>query len=922
MGANMGMFSLFVHAMCPTVTVYAFEPLAPIFGKLQRNLALHGVSAHLFPYGLSDADRELDFTFYQGYSMMSGQSNYADAGADADVIKTYLSNERGTGDSRDELLGRLDELLDDRFQASQHHCRVRRLSDVIDEQRIERIDLLKIDVQRAELDVLLGVDHRHWPLVEQIAMEIHDAVGTPTEGRLDEIVRLLEIKGFDVLIEQDDELTGTDRFALSAVRPEYAADAVSTIDTEMAGELMDGAGVSEWLADRLPAHLIPSAIVVVDELPLTANGKLDRSALPSPTESRAPAKIGAVPETPAEQILVEAWQEVLGTAEVDVEDNVFLELGADSIRCIQVQMGAARRGLTLPLHSFFTHQTIRDLAGHGEVQLAGAGHNRNGPDSPFSLLLDTDWDRLPDGLDDAYPMSALQLGMVYHSELTGDPATYHNVTSHRIASRLDSDALREAVGAAMAAHPILRTSFELGRYQEPLQFVHHTVVVPLTVEDLQPFDQARQQDRIAEAVEEERVRPFEWGTPPLIRFRALNLGGDTFEFIVSEHHAILDGWSLHLLLDEVLNSYRGSVPAVAGPVLPYKRFIELERRVREDAASRDFWFDRLAGVRPLQVARAGGHGSTRRVAEDIPRITARRGAPIGLKRSRHLDQLAAELDVPLKSLLLAVHLRVLGETLGRSDVVTGLVVSGRLGEEGGDRTLGLFLNTLPVRVNLAGTSLAELAARAWQAEQELMGHHLFPLADIERALDARPLFDVFFNFTRFHQLGTTQHRGARIVGSRSIPVDVAFSLAVDFEVEPTTGELDLVVQYDGRRLVGEWVTALVERYHRMLELAVTSDPMWALSSLAAAPSSVSDGWHTRVREIWDELIGVPPHDSSTDFFTAGGDSLLALRFVAALRDRFGVTIPLPDFIRRARFDALTELCTHVVAVSEKEAVGV
>ena len=945
-GANIGMFSLFVYKNCPSATLYAFEPLVSVFAKLRSNLDVAGIPANLFEYGLSDTERAVSFTFYPGYSMMSGQQEYADADAEVEVIKRFLSNERNQGlAGRGELLERVDELLDGRFYGTDECCRLRRLSQVISEQGIERIDLLKIDVQRAELDVLRGLEDRHWPLVHQIAMEVHDAVGTATEGRVDAIVGLLEDLGFEVVVKQDQVLAGTDRFSLYAVRPEYAEDSRPVVAEEQAaqnGDRLDGTVLRDWLAERLPAHLVPSAVLVLDKLPLSANGKVDRTALPAPQALRHVGRQhGTAPENVAEQILTEVWQEVLGMPEIGVEDD-FFALGGDSIRSIQVQVVAARRGLTFPLRSIFLHQTIRDLVRHGGVELEGTKQDQhrdavpdNADDVPFVAVSSADRALLPDDLEDAYPMSALQLGMVFHTELTADPASYHNVTTHRVVAPFDQRALREALLATMAAHPILRTSFELGRYSEPIQQVHRGTEVPLRVEDLRESADHERRARIDAAVREELVHPFDWRIPPLVRFRALDTGNGEFSLLVSEYHAILDGWSLHLLLDEVLRRYgnllrgadgTGKDPDGQSRPLPFRRFVQVERQVRADAAVRTFWLDRLAGVRPLHLARPVSAAGTAaaNAARDVPRITKRRDIPLLRTVGDRLERAAVEHEVPLKSLLLAAHLRALGEVTGRGDAVSGLVVSGRLAEEGGDRTLGLFLNTVPVLADLGGHSLAGLARAVWRAEQEMTGYHTLPLADIQRAAGCGPLFDVFFNFTKFHRLDRAGDKGrVRIAESHGVPVDVAFSLAVDFEVAPDSGELTLSFQYDGRRLGEEWVAELGKRYRRLLESAVEE-------AAAALPRLVGPDeptprtlWQNRVHAIWHELNDIAPYDGDANFFALGGSSLLAVRFAAALRDRYGVPITLPQFMNSVSFNAIVELCLSVAGdpVDGNDAAG-
>lgn len=211
-GANIGMYSLFVHAEMPSARILAFEPVAALFDRLRQNLA--GVPAKLFAHGLSDAERNVAFTYYPGYTTMSTCSDYADTPADKSFVRQRVV---ASGDG--ELLDHVDEILDWRFEEVTEVCRLRRLSDVITEQQLDRIDMLKIDVQRAELDVLRGIEERHWPLVRQIALEVHDAPGTPTAGRLRTITDLLRRHGFTVTCGEPGPVDHADRFALSASKP-------------------------------------------------------------------------------------------------------------------------------------------------------------------------------------------------------------------------------------------------------------------------------------------------------------------------------------------------------------------------------------------------------------------------------------------------------------------------------------------------------------------------------------------------------------------------------------------------------------------------------------------------------------------------------------------------------------------------------
>ncbi|MFG3685121.1 amino acid adenylation domain-containing protein [Micromonospora sp. NPDC047740] len=900
-GANIGMFSLFVHAVCPDATIHAFEPVPSVADVLRRNVAEFGVPATVHGFGLSRTAGEVSFTYYPGYSMMSGHAAYADPAAEVSVIKRYLANERDAGaDERDVLLGRVDELLAERFAGRELTVPVRPLSAVLDEIGPQRIDLLKIDVQRAEADVLAGLADRHWPLIAQVAMEVHDAAGTETDGRLAELVAFFEGHGFDVVTRQDDLLVGTDRHTLHAVRPEYAADPRPPVVVPAgpaAGPLAER--LTGWLADRLPTHLLPTAVVLLDELPLTRNGKLDRAALPAPRLDRPRDSAAVTPANRAEEILVEAWREVLGVASFGVTDS-FFALGGDSIRSIQMQVAANKRGLSFRLGDIFTYQSIRELVTHGQITLDGASAEPTASGGAeeaerFALVSAADRELLPAGLTDAYPMTALQQGMVYHCELTGDPAMYHNVTAHRIAAPLDAAALRRALAGLVAAHPVLRTGFALGAYSEPLQLVHADVPVEVPVTDLADADPQARRERVDKLVAEERVRPFDWARPPLLRLHAVREDADGFTLIVAEYHAILDGWSLHLFLTDLLAAYdreRAGSARPARPGLPFREYVAAERDALADPVTRRFWLDGPGAVPPLLL---GGPD---------PRTTTTRRVPVRAGTTDVVTEASRAAGVPVKSWLLAIHLRLIGELSGRNDVVSGLVVGGRPEGDGSDATLGLFLNTLPVSVQLGARSLADLAAEVWRAERELMAHHRFPLAEIVRAGGAGPRFDHFFNWTHFPN--GPADGGSRIVDSRGITVDVAFSLAVDAELDADTGRLALTVQYDHRHVPADRVDAFADGFRRLL----AADPIAPLPAVAPLGPALDDDartrWAARVAAAWQEVLGVAPSDPGTDFLAAGGDSLRALRLVTMLRQRHGSDLTLPEFVTLGSYGALVD----------------
>jgi FkbH-like protein/FkbM family methyltransferase len=214
-GANIGMFTLFVKQRFKGAKVYAFEPAPPAFEALSINTALHCPDAILFDCGLSDKNQEASFTFYNKSSVFSGF--HADPEQDRAALKRIVENvirERASADAA--TSGALaDELIEGRLQSDTYLCRLRTLSSVIREHQIGSIDLLKVDAERSEMEVLGGIEEEDWGIIKQIVIEAHDKQGEQSKR----IVRLLEEKGFDVITGEEELLSGSGLINLYAKRP-------------------------------------------------------------------------------------------------------------------------------------------------------------------------------------------------------------------------------------------------------------------------------------------------------------------------------------------------------------------------------------------------------------------------------------------------------------------------------------------------------------------------------------------------------------------------------------------------------------------------------------------------------------------------------------------------------------------------------
>jgi natural product biosynthesis luciferase-like monooxygenase protein len=426
-------------------------------------------------------------------------------------------------------------------------------------------------------------------------------------------------------------------------------------------------------------------------------------------------------------------------------------------------------------------------------------------------------------IEDAYPLSRLQEGMLFHSAYSPETAIYHDIFSFHLRAPFDADALSRAVQDLARRHPILRTSFELGQFSEPLQLVHADVQLPIAIDDLRSLPADEQAAAIAAWIEREKATLFDWTQPPLLRIQLHRRSDETFQFTLSFHHAILDGWSVAVLLTELFQQYLSlqGLPVPALPLPPeasFREFVALEREAIKSEEQQRFWAEKLAGHSVSRIARwplaETPEGARRVVNYEVPLSDA---------LSQELQRLAQSLAVPVKSVLLAAHLRIVSLLSAEPDVMTGLVVNGRPESSDGDRALGLFLNTLPLRLQIQGGSWRDLVRATYAAEQELMPYRLYPLAELQQQHNGRQLFETAFYFIHFHVYQRLAEFDALEVIDSEVYEETNFTFLANFQRDVNSGRLGLTLTYDDR-LLGHAQIEAIGGYYLAALAALVRDP--------------------------------------------------------------------------------------------------
>jgi amino acid adenylation domain-containing protein len=590
------------------------------------------------------------------------------------------------------------------------------------------------------------------------------------------------------------------------------------------------------LSSRLPEHMVPAAFVPMDALPLTPSGKLDRRALPEPGPERAGVEEAyTAPHNVVEDTLATIWGSVLGIEQVGVHDN-FFALGGDSILSLRIAAMARERGLHVSIRQVFRNPTVAGLASALEADRLGQDVEIH--TQPFSLIGDEDRARMPEGAVDAYPLSRTQLGMLYHQEKNADAPLYHGLTSFLLRLPFDGEAMERAVMHTVDRHPNLRTGFDLSSFSEPMQVVYAASSSPLEVTDLRDISGDEQQAHLKAYWLAEQDRAFDLPVPPQMRFHVHRLTDETVQFTLVENHAVSDGWSLHTVLADALAAYFALLAGGGLPELPalrtaFRDFIALERRTLASAEAKEFWNQQVDGFEPsplvapgTEPVREGG-----RIAK-VDRL---------LRRSlvAQLRKVARRQAVPLKSVLLAAHLRVLAHFTGREDIATGLSTNGRPETGDGDKVAGLFLNTVPLRAELSGGTWNDLIRRVHESELAVMPHRRYPLSAIQAGAGGRTLFDASFVYLNFHVVADhVRSSPMEVLATSAVVEETNFAIMTSFQHVPGDDtRIGITVEGDRWLLGDERIRAIAAAYRRVLR-AIAADPEGRYESFS--PLSVAE----------------------------------------------------------------------------------
>jgi amino acid adenylation domain-containing protein len=452
-------------------------------------------------------------------------------------------------------------------------------------------------------------------------------------------------------------------------------------------------------------------------------------------------------------------------------------------------------------------------------------------------------------IEDAYPLTRLQAGMLYHSHLDADGSTYHDLQCLKVTGPFDADRMRQVLAALVAGHEVLRSGMDLITYSEPMQLVHDAAELPLGVEDLTGLDESAQNGWIACWRAAEQVAPFDLATPPLLRVHAQVLSGRAFWLNLSFHHAILDGWSLSLLTSWLLREYdralAGHIPAPPRLATRFRDYVLLERKVLADRKAQGYWRTLLDDAEVTALPRHpdnNGHAQSRAGSHRIH---------FGADLTRETRALAATARVAAKAVLFAAHAGVISWLSGQSRVITGRIANCRPETEDAEQMVGLFLNTVPMMLETMGRSWLDLVRQAHRAEVDMLAYRRYPLSQIQRDLNRELLFETIADYRAMRSYGSLSLRHLQVDDVWFFE-QTNFPFGANFSADPRTGEIQLGISYDAAQFATGQIAAIGACYTTALT-AIVTNPHRSLSRT----DLMSPAETTRLRKCNDTAASLP-----------------------------------------------------------------
>ncbi|MDQ1355213.1 MAG: hypothetical protein QG657_5523, partial [Acidobacteriota bacterium] len=619
--------------------------------------------------------------------------------------------------------------------------------------------------------------------------------------------RLIELPGIKDAVVMANENERGDKSLYAYLVPRQPGD---SDDVEI-----NIAAIRAALLKHLPDHMIPTHFVKLERVPLTATGKIDRRALTARNVSAVSGIRFTVPGTPVEKKLADLWANLLDKKQVGVDDN-FFSIGGDSIKTITLLNQINNEFKTkLKVIDLYENETITKLARKVDLVV------QETENAEEELLLKETTAKIETlkqkiieeyhltGIEDIYPVSDIQEGLIFYGMRNADEAQYHIQFVYQI-KQWDFDPIlfKKALSLLAQKHSMLRTTFNLVDYPEPVQLVHQDVVLDVEHYDISHMAPVEQEGFLKEVLKKDRAHAFDISRLPLWRMKTALLGNDNIALVSTLHHVIGDGWGSASFNTELGNTYQElkGTPGFTPVKLKssYKDFIIRQVAEKERKKAAEFWKKELENYK-----RADFLVTPKTDATSLDILTHYHLLEEALLVN--LKETAFKINTSVKHLCFAAYNYIIGMLSYEKDFVVGLLTNNRPPIEDGEKVFGCFLNTVPARINIPiGARWLDYLETVDKKLLEIKRYDSMSLFEIARLVGenprhGNPFFDTLFNFVDFHiysQLsrpsgtnGGGQETNSQDPGFR-VPGRQDTNTYFDFEISTTQDRFRLRCRYN------------------------------------------------------------------------------------------------------------------------------
>lgn len=771
-GANIGMFTLLSATIWPSAEIYAFEPIPDIFNCLQANAhLLNSKNINVFNEGLSDRSEELVLTYYPFNTVMSGAGV-----SDREILQSYLKEQyTSAGENGFEEVALV---VEEALENIQIKCPVSSVSHLIETHQLKKIDLLKVDVEDWEEKIVMGVAVHHWDKIQNIILEVHDR-----EGRLSLICNFLAEKGFEVNVLQTRLLTSTGLFNVVARKNgKVTADLNTGYDRFLTGNyppdnLQDiVSSIRSTMQQKLASYMIPYEIIVIETMPITRNGKVDRTRLLEIAKQNHQTTEPVNFELSRRGVVVVDILEDVLRKKVSATDN-FFQSGGNSLNATKV-VNRVKQALSIDLkvRDLFKNPVVHDLLDYiDSLQVSavpGLTNSRR---------------------NEGFPVTHAQHQILTSELIKGKGASVYNMTGGlRLEGELQIDILEDTFRLLVERYEILRTHF-LFQDGEFIQKIRPDMLVPFHLYEVPDISEAFCKDKL-EALNRISFRLDEL---PLFRIELYADPNNNYFLALLMHHIISDGWSMAVLNSEVAKIYNSlvakSVPDFNPLRFQFKDYADWHTSLLENEEwlnrQKIFWSNELMNAQVLE----------------LPYDYQTKGdrSFTGKTISGHLEnwkeiqrELSGHSLTDFSFLLTSVYAFLL-KISDQEDVIIGCPVAGRPLAELEDQ-LGFFVNTLPIRLKIdKNTPLRNVMHAAQQKFMDVLEHQLLPFNQImelgRKNKDSKPLINVLMIYQN------NDRSGAKLNGIIETRIEADYEGAI-FDIvlifSPNGENLGIKLQYN------------------------------------------------------------------------------------------------------------------------------